>query len=77
MAAVITCSDFGAPKDKVRHCFHCYPIYLVLPKTEFQTSLSDIPHWILILTNTLPSKANSPLVQVWGSISKAEWGLMT
>ena len=22
------CSDFGAPKNKVRHCFHCFPIYL-------------------------------------------------
>ena len=22
------CSDFGAPKNKVSHCFHCSPIYL-------------------------------------------------
>ena len=21
------CSDFGAPKNKVCHCFHCFPIY--------------------------------------------------
>ena len=21
-------SDFGAPKNKVSHCFHCFPIYL-------------------------------------------------
>ena len=28
MAAVIICSDFGAPKYKVSHCFHCSPIYL-------------------------------------------------
>ena len=28
MAAVIICSDFGAQKNKVRHCFHCFPIYL-------------------------------------------------
>ena len=21
------CSDFGAPKNKVWHCFHCFPIY--------------------------------------------------
>ena len=28
MAAVIICSDFGAPKNKVCHCFHCFPIYL-------------------------------------------------
>ena len=28
MAAVTICSDFGAPKNKVYHCFHCFPIYL-------------------------------------------------
>ena len=31
MAAVTICSDFGAQKNKVWHCFHCFPIYL--PKT--------------------------------------------
>ena len=28
MAAVIICSDFGASKDNVCHCFHCLLIYL-------------------------------------------------
>ena len=28
MAAVTICSDFGAQKNKVSHCFHCSPIYL-------------------------------------------------
>ena len=28
MAAVTICSDFGAPQNKVSHCFHCIPIYL-------------------------------------------------
>ena len=27
MAAITICSDFGAPKDKVSYCFHCFPIY--------------------------------------------------
>ena len=27
MAAVTICSDFGAPKNKVWHCFHCFSIY--------------------------------------------------
>ena len=27
MAAVTICSDFGAPKNKVWHYFHCFPIY--------------------------------------------------
>ena len=29
MAAVTICSDFGAPKNKVCHCFHCFPVYLL------------------------------------------------
>ena len=24
---VTICSDFGAPKNKVWHCFHCFPLY--------------------------------------------------
>ena len=28
LAAVTICSDFGAQKNKVCHCFHCGPIYL-------------------------------------------------
>ena len=28
MAAITICSDFGAQKSKVWHCFHCFPIYL-------------------------------------------------
>ena len=27
MAAITICSDFGAPQNKVCHCFHCYSIY--------------------------------------------------
>ena len=27
MAAVTICSDFGAQKNKLWHCFHCFPIY--------------------------------------------------
>ena len=27
--AVTICSDFGAPQNKVCHCFHCSPIYFV------------------------------------------------
>ena len=27
MAAITICSDFGAPKNKVWHCFHSFPIY--------------------------------------------------
>ena len=27
MAAITILSDFGAPKNKGSHCFHCFPIY--------------------------------------------------
>ena len=27
MGAITICSDFGAPQNKVWHCFHCFPIY--------------------------------------------------
>ena len=27
MVAITICSDFGAQKNKVSHCFHCFPIY--------------------------------------------------
>ena len=29
MAAVIIYSDSGAQRNKVSHCFHCFPIYLL------------------------------------------------
>ena len=27
MAAITICSDFGAQKNKVSYCFHCFPIF--------------------------------------------------
>ena len=29
MAAVIVCSDFGAQENKICHCFHFFPFYLL------------------------------------------------
>ena len=29
MTAVIICSDFGVQENKVCHCFHCFPIYML------------------------------------------------
>jgi len=34
MASVTTCSDFGAPKNKVCHGFHCFPILGKFRKIE-------------------------------------------
>ena len=41
MAAIIICSDFGAQKNKVWHCFHCFPIYF--PWTD-GTGCHDLIH---------------------------------
>ena len=30
MAAVTICNDLGAPQNKVSHCSHCFPIFLLL-----------------------------------------------
>ena len=36
MAAVTICSDFGAQKNKVSHCFHCFPIYHQMVNTKIR-----------------------------------------
>ena len=36
MAAVTICSDFGAPQNKVCHCFHCFLIYLSIDRIEIK-----------------------------------------
>ena len=44
MAAVTICSDFGAQKNKVSHCSHCFPIYL--PRSD-GTWCHDLSFWML------------------------------
>ena len=51
MAAVTICSDFGAQKDKVWHCFHCFPIYFPCRKTSISALLTmpkPLTVWITI-----------------------------
>ena len=44
MATVTICSDFGAPKNKFWHCFHCFPIYF--PWSD-GTGCHDLRFWML------------------------------
>ena len=44
MAKVTICSDLGAPKNKVWHCFRCFPIYL--PWSD-GTRCHDLRFWML------------------------------
>ena len=34
MAAVTICSDFGAPQNKICHCFYCFPIYFTYSNVQ-------------------------------------------
>ena len=72
MAAVI-CSDFGAPQNKVSHCFHCFPIY---PPWSYGTICHDISLLngrIILLKKNLrktnlslpPSSMNQILLRSW------------
>ena len=41
---VTICSDFGAPQNKICHCFHCFPIYL--PSSD-GARCHDLCFWML------------------------------
>ena len=43
MAAITIYSDFGAPQNKVSHCFHCFSIYL--PWSD-GTRCHDLSFWM-------------------------------
>ena len=47
MVAVTICSDFGAQKNKVCHCFHCFPIYLPWSDGTRCHELSFFECWVL------------------------------
>ena len=42
MAVVTICSDFGVPKNKVWHCFHCFSIYFPWSELENDKMLLHI-----------------------------------
>ena len=44
MNVVTICSYFGAQKNKVSHCFHCFPIYL---SWSDGTRCHDLVFWML------------------------------
>ena len=48
MAAITICSGFGAPQNKVSHCFHYFPIYF---PWIGGTGCHDLIFWMLSLAN--------------------------
>ena len=64
MASVTICSDFGAPQNKVCHCFHCFPIYL--PWSDGTGSESWAPknwHFWNVVLETLESPLDCKEIQ--------------
>ena len=65
----LLCSDFGAPKNNVWHCFHCFPIYFPWEPRKLQrtgTDVVSVPPFLwysLILreTGVLGKKGNNVL----------------
>ena len=51
MAAITICSDFGAPINKVWHCFPCFPIYF--PWSDGNAMI--FVFWMLSFKSTFPS----------------------
>ena len=47
MAAVTICSDFGAQKNKVFHCFHCLPTYFPRSDGTGCHDLCFLECWVL------------------------------
>ena len=47
MAAVNICNDFGAQKNKVCHCFYCFPIYLCIYKRDMMEYTNQCIPWTL------------------------------
>ena len=66
MAAVTICSDFGAPKNKVWQCFHCFPIY-------FPWSDGTRCFWTVVLEKTLESPLDCKEIQLIHSKGDQSW----
>ena len=47
MAAVTICSDFGAPKNKVWHCFYCFPIYFPWSDVPLKKNMGNMNYNML------------------------------
>ena len=56
MSAVNICSEFGAQKNKVTHCFHCFPIYL-----PWSDGTRSQYHSVVTLINSIQKESNIPL----------------
>ena len=51
MAAITICSDFGAQKNKVIHCFHCLPIQIKSYFTISQPPKATLDNLIILVAD--------------------------
>ena len=65
MAAVTICRDFGAPRNKVCHCFHCFPIYLpFVSKSDIMVRSTLL--LLLLKSEALPSHDSAQIpTRLW------------
>ena len=66
MAAITICSDFGAQKYKVWHCFHCFPIYF--PWSD-GTRCHDLHFWMLSFKPTFSLSSFTFIKKLFSSSS--------
>ena len=66
MATVTIYSDFGAPQNKVWHCFHCFPIYF--PWGD-GTRCHDLRFWMLSFKPTFSCSTFTFLKRLFSSSS--------
>ena len=85
MAAVTICSDFGAPQNKVWHCFYCFTIYfpwndgtgchdLNFLNVELEANFFTLIKRLLILldfySQILLSRRKYLYANIWGKYKK-------
>ena len=66
MAAITICSDSGAPPNKLCHCFHCFPIYLLWSDG---TRCHDLSFWMLSFKPTFPLSSFTFIKRLFSSSS--------
>ena len=66
MAAVTIYSDFGSPKNKVSHCFHCFPIYLAWSDG---TGCHDLSFWMFSFMPVFPLSSFTFIQRLFSSSS--------
>ena len=66
MAAITINSDFGTPKNKIWHCFHCFSIYF--PRSD-RARCHDLSFWMLKFKSTFSLSSFTFIKRLFSSSS--------